>query len=63
MAGGFSDGMVIGHRLNCVVLADGLCELLDDVSSLFAKDLLPCVDTVDSDSFSHIVSVQTHSGH
>jgi hypothetical protein len=62
MACSFTDGMVIGHGLNSVVLADLFSISFDDVSSLLTEHLFPGVNAVDSDSLCHIVSVKTHSG-
>jgi hypothetical protein len=63
MACSFTDGMVVGHGLNSIVLADLFSISFDNVSSFFTKDLFPSVNAVDSHSFSHIVSVKTHSGY
>lgn len=58
----FTHGVVIGHGLNAVVLADLAGVNLNNISTLVSKYFFPSVNTVNSDSLSDIVPVQAHPG-
>lgn len=63
VASSFTHGVVISHRLNAVVLANLASVNFNNISTLFTKHLLPSVNTVNSNSLSDIVPVQTHPGY
>lgn len=59
----FSDGVVVGHRLHGVELADFGSEVCHDLSTVVTEHKLPCLLRVDLDALGDVVPVQAHSWH
>jgi hypothetical protein len=61
VASGFSDCVIISKRLADVELTDRIGMVTDNLFTIFAENTTPGFDSVYADSFSNIVSVETHA--